>query len=171
VRELFFRAGSSEHLHTTHNKSKPAFFLNPQRLGQLVALIESDSLTDLQPRKELVDVRAPLISARSRALTGNRTGLQPWYRESRCSRKSLDSLMELVDDSVGECSPENRLARFFPHTPTHILLAFLWKSVATRKELLNYLLALDKSLGSIFRNGTLSTINKRTKWRKNTSFR
>jgi hypothetical protein len=59
VRELFFKAGSSEHLHTTHNKSKPAFFLNPQRLGQLVALIESDSLKDPRPRKELIEVRGP----------------------------------------------------------------------------------------------------------------
>jgi hypothetical protein len=100
--------------------------------------------------------------------------LQPLYKESRCSRKSLDRFMQLVDESVDECSPDPGMSLFFPHTPTYILLAFLWKSVATRKELLTYLLAVDKSLGvrgSIFKSGKLSSDKKRTKWLKKVFYR
>lgn len=88
-----------EPLRLTRNKSKAAHYLTPSRIGLWLGLAEADALDD-------VHCRTPLV--------------EPWYRECRCSRRSLDRLLGLL----GRANAEGEL--YFPHVGTAVLLAALW---------------------------------------------
>lgn len=57
VRELFHQNVFGEPLLLTHNKSKPAFFLTPGRIGHWIGLDESNLLSNENARDKLFRVR------------------------------------------------------------------------------------------------------------------
>ena len=112
VREMLHHVQPGEPLKPTRNRSKPGHYLTPARIGYWLGLHARGVVSTSQ--YAWVEVRSPTIFLPHPAHS------QSWYRESRCSRKSLDNFLSLLQRS------DNESSLYWPHAGTSIVLAALW---------------------------------------------
>ncbi len=132
---MFHCSDLNDSLKDTRNKSKPAYFLSASRIALIASCLENKVLQDPGCQNRITEV-GPLASQLRFEISNSFDTLinlhlsKPWYRESRCSKTTLQRFLTLIIESDAEW----RRGLYFPHATVTILLAFLWKRALGMKR-------------------------------------